>query len=262
MNVHSHPSPLVSVVIPIHNMEAFLQETLDWVMQSEFSSFEVILVDDGSRDGSMAIAEGFLSLHGDRVKLIKTENRGAAAARNAGIAAATGKYILPVDADDMITPKYMPEAVKILESQPDVKVVTAQAEFFGDKSGNWSLPEFDLALLARKNHIPAIAMYRKRDWLQTGGYCEQMQGREDWDFWIAMLKNGGDVHRLPFVGFKYRIRANSKRIRTRKLKSVINAQLNERHADFFKEVLGGPLRIQRTWSKPYNKLLKFFGLLK
>jgi len=88
-------------------------------------------------------------------------------------------------------------------------------------------------------------------------------GREDWEFWIKMLKNGGEVVQLPIVGFFYRLTPNSKRKKTgttQKKKERI-AYLNSKHLDFFERELNGPLRIQRTWSKPYNTLLKLLGKL-
>ena len=84
-------------------------------------------------------------------------------------------------------------------------------------------------------------------------------GREDWEFWIKMLKNGGKVVQLPFVGFFYRLSPNSKRKRTgtNEMKKKRIAYLNSKHSDFFEKELNGPLRFQRTWSKPYNTLLKW-----
>ncbi|MFC3198573.1 glycosyltransferase family 2 protein [Parapedobacter deserti] len=254
-------TPLVSVVIPFYNMEEFLGQTIDWVLESTYSDMEIILVDDGSTDGSNAIAKGYSERFG-KITLLKQENQGVSVARNNGISQARGKYILPVDGDDMLCSAFIGEAVSVLEERPEVKVVTAEGEFFGDKTGARKLPRFDINLLARRNVLHVSALYRKVDWLAAGGYCPEMKGREDWDFWISMLKGGGEVVRLPIIGYKYRIRPNSKRIRTRKLKREINDLLNARHREFFKRVLGGPLRIQRTWSRPYNKVLSLLGLLK
>lgn len=254
-------TPLVSVIIPFYNMEDFLAQTIDWVMESTYPTMEIILVDDGSTDTSGTIARRYAERF-DKITFLKQENRGVSVARNHGISHARGQYILPVDGDDRLCSGFIEEAVRVLEARPEVKVVTSESEFFGGKAGPWKLPVFDINLLARKNIMHASALYRKTDWAAAGGYCPEMKGREDWDFWISMLKNGGEVVRLPIVGYKYRIRPNSKRIRTRKLKRQINDQLNARHPEFFKRVLGGPLRIQRTWSKPYNKLLAFLGLLR
>lgn len=252
--------PLVSIVIPFFNMEEFLAQTIDWALESTYQPMEIMLVDDGSTDGGAAVAEDYARRF-DRITFLQQENQGVSVARNYGISEAKGIYILPLDGDDRICPVFIAEAVEVLESRPEVKVVTAEGEFFGDKSGHRQLPEFDIRLLARKNILHVSALYRKSDWKKAGGYCPEMKGREDWDFWISMLKNGGEVVRLPIIGYQYRIRPNSKRIRTRKLKKQINDLLNARHPEFFKRVLGGPLRIHRTWSKPYNKLLRFFGRL-
>ena len=253
--------PLVSVVIPFYNMEEFVAQTIDWALESTYQPMELILVDDGSTDGGAAIAADYARRF-DHITFLQQQNQGVSVARNYGISEAQGIYILPLDGDDRICPAFIAEAVTVLESRPEVKVVTAEGEFFGDKTGHRQLPPFDIRLLARKNILHVSALYRKSDWKAAGGYCPEMKGREDWDFWISMLKNGGEVVRLPIIGYQYRIRPNSKRIRTRVLKQEINDQLNARHPEFFKRMLGGPLRINRSWSKPYNTLLRFFGRLK
>ena len=251
--------PIVSVVIPFYNSDQFLAQTIDWVLESDYPNIEILLIDDGSKDTSLAIAQAYAAKY-DNIRVLQQQNQGVSVARNYAIQEAKGKYIMPVDSDDMICKSYISEAVKVLEERPLVKVVTAKGEFFGDKTGPRNLPEFDLHLLARKNILHISALYRKSDWQDAGGYCPAFKGREDWDFWISMLKNGGEVYKLPIVGYKYRIRANSKRVQTRNLKQEINNLLNERHADFYNKILIGPLRIQRTWSKPYNLFLKFFNL--
>ena len=253
--------PLVSVIIPFYNSEDYLSETIDWVLASSYPNIEIILVDDGSKDRSVEIAERFVNQYA-QISLYKQKNQGVSVARNLGISHALGTYIMPVDSDDMICEKYIEEAVKVMEANLNVKVVTSEGEFFGNKTGRRILPDFDINLLARKNILNVSSLFRKSDWERVGGYCPKLLGREDWDFWISILKDGGDVVKLPIVGYKYRIRDNSKRIRTRNLKAQINDILNSRHKEFYEKILNGPLRFQRTHSKKYNSLLKFFGLLK
>ena len=244
--------PLVSVVVPVYNMERFLSETIISILKSNYPNFELMLVDDGSTDSSYELAASFVEID-CRVKLIKQANGGVSRARNTGITNSNGEYILPVDADNLISKDYILKAVQILENRPEVKVVNSEAEFIGGKTGHWKLPEFSLKLLARKNMIDNCAMYRKIDWEKAGGYCEEILGPEDWDFWISILKNGGEVHRLPIVGLYYRIRPDSKRKRTRHLKPQLIAQLNKRHKVFLYSQLAGPLHKSRTWSEPYNR---------
>ncbi|MEI8203437.1 MAG: glycosyltransferase family A protein [Bacteroidota bacterium] len=245
--------PLVSVVIPIYNMQLFLAETIESVIASSYPNFEVILMDDGSTDDSASIAKKYAA-QDNRLKFFSQPNGGAAMARNHAIMLSDGEYILPVDADNLISPDYIEKAEYILEHESDIKIVYCNAVFFGDKKGSWKLPPYSLNLLARKNVIDNCAMYRKSDWEKAGGYCEEILGPEDWDFWISMLKNGGIVKKLPLVGLHYRVTANSKRKRTRHLKKKLIRQMNLRHKAFFYRTLGGKLRKSRTWSKETNFL--------
>lgn len=245
--------PLVSVVIPVYNMEEFLEETLDSVLSSDYPNFEVIVMDDGSKDRSLEIAESYKSRY-ENVRVYTQANSGVATARNHAISKAGGVYILPVDADNRISKELIHSAVDILESDPEVKVVCPRAEFFGDRSGEWVLPPFSLSLLARKNMMDTCAVYRKSEWERIGGYCAEIVAREDWEFWISMLKDGGKVVKLPEIGLFYRVREQSKRVTDRLLKKHVIDVLNRGHPDFFERELGGPLRYQRSWSRLINRI--------
>ena len=133
-----------------------------------------------------------------------------------------------------------------------------RANFFGLRTGDWILPPYSLSLLARKNMLCASALYRKKDWERTGGYCKEIIAREDWEFWINVLQNGGKVVTTDKIGMHYRIRENSKRVKDRSLKKHVINVLNKRHPEFFERELGGPLRYQRTWSRLFNKVYRLF----
>ncbi len=248
---------LVSVVIPVYNMEQYLAETLDSVLASDYPSLEVIVMDDGSKDRSLEIARGYEGKD-TRIKVYTQPNGGACAARNHAIRLSQGGYILPVDADNLISPTFISDAVAELEKSSEVKVVCPTAEFIGERSGEWKLPPFSLNLLARKNMMDTCALYRKEDWIRAGGYCEEIIAREDWEFWISVLKDGGKVVRLPQVGLYYRVRVGSKRLTDRALKRHVVNVLNKRHPEFFARELGGPLSYYRSWSKALNRLYRFF----
>ena len=248
---------LVSVIIPVYNMAKYLCETLDSVLASDYPNFEVILMDDGSTDNSLDIAREYAEKD-RRVHVYTQPNGGPCAARNHAISLCHGVYILPVDGDDLISKTFISLAVAEIERDPEVKVVCTRSEFFGGRSGEWKLPPFSLKLLARRNMIAAFALYKKTDWERIGGYCEEIMAREDWEFWISMLKNGGKVVRLPQIGFYYRVRAGSKRFADRSLKLHVTEVLNRRHADFFERELGGRLRSMRSWSGLLNRIERFF----
>ena len=243
--------PLVSVVIPVYNMEAYLEETVRSVQASTYPSLEIILMDDGSKDQSLAVARR-LAEEDPRIHVYTQPNGGVAAARNHAISKASGIYIFPLDADDRIVADYIEKAVEVAEKDSSVKCVTCRAEFFGARSGEWKLPRYTRSLLARKNMLPASALFRKSDWKRIGGYDETIIAREDWAFWIGVLKDGGEVVRLPETGLYYRIRNYSKRVSDRSLKKHVIDVLNQKYADFFFWELGGPLRYQRSWSRVIN----------
>ncbi len=134
-------SPLVSVIVPVYNMEQYLGETLDSVLASDYPSFEVVVMDDGSKDASLEIAKEY-ARKDPRVKVHTQPNAGACAARNHAIALAEGELILPFDADDKMCPNFIGDAVKAIMADAEVVVVCPKAEFFGERTGNWNLPPF------------------------------------------------------------------------------------------------------------------------
>lgn len=243
---------LVSVITPAYNAEKYIAQTLDSILASTHRDIEVIVVDDGSTDGTAAIINKYAQAD-SRVHYITQANGGPCRARNNAIEHAQGQYILPVDADDLIAPWLIEELVRLIDSQPDVKVVMPRGEFIGARTGLWKLPPFSIGLLARRNMICATALYRRDDWARVGGYDEEIGALEDWCFWIAMLKDGGNVLTTDRVGLQYRIHEGSKRVRDRKFKRHVINMLNKRHPEFFKAQLGGPLRYHRTWSRLINK---------
>lgn len=255
---------LVSIIIPCYNQAQYLEKTVQSALASGYRPIEILIVNDGSKDNSLTVAQK-LSAENGLIRVIDQKNSGVASARNRGISEAKGKYILPLDGDDLISENYISEAIQVLETNSEVKVVYCQAVKFDEKGQKpWNLRPFSRHQLAKDNMIFVAALFRKTDWQEVGGFSEDMKmGREDWEFWIKMLKHGGDVVQLPFVGFFYRLTPGSKRKKTgtNQKKRERIAYLNTKHGDFFERELNGPLRFQRTWSKTYNTLLKWLGKL-
>ncbi|SHE37334.1 Glycosyl transferase family 2 [Mariniphaga anaerophila] len=255
----------VSVIVPCYNDGIYLEEAVKSVLASTYPNVEAVIVNDGSTDNTNEIGKK-LQQQFSNVKYIEKKNEGLPKARNMGIAEAKGDLILPLDADDKISKDYISEAVHLFEQDRNnqLKLVYCNAQFFGKKQGEWKLKDFSLKKIAKDNMIFCSAVYRKEDWAKIGGYSPEMLGGwEDWEFWISMLKNGGDVVRLPITGFFYRIKENSMRKgMTKKLKSEKINFLNKRHRDFFQKQLNGPLRKSRSLSKPVNNIAKILGARK
>ena len=107
--------------------------------------------------------------------------------------------------------------MSLLKKHSSIGVIYTDAEYFGEKSGRWHVPNFNLSSLVRMNFIDACALYRKKLWEELGGYDEQAVciGLEDWDFWLRVAWHGGSFVHLPEIGFDYRVRSDSMITRTR-----------------------------------------------
>jgi glycosyltransferase involved in cell wall biosynthesis len=198
---------LVSVVIPCHNHGEFLGEAIDSVRAQEYPDIEIIVVNDGSTDKGTLRA--LASLESD-VILIEQPNKGLVAARNRGIQGASGIFVLPLDADDKISPEYIRLAVSVMDEDENVGIVYGQTELFGSKSGLWHLPAYSMPEILFENMIVATALFRKSDWQRVGGYRQSMvYAWEDWDLWLAIIATGCEVVRLDKVVFYYRISTTS-----------------------------------------------------
>lgn len=202
-------STKVSIIIPCYNQAQYLDEALQSVFDQSYSNWECIIVNDGSPDDTEQAAEKWVEKD-SRFKYVYKENGGLSSARNYGIENTTTTFILPLDADDKIAKDYVALAVQSFQEDISLKVVYSKAEKFGDEEGLWILPPFSLIDLARYNMIFCSAMFKKKDWERVGGYDVNMiYGLEDWEFWIAILKNGGNVKCLDELGFYYRVTSGS-----------------------------------------------------
>jgi glycosyltransferase involved in cell wall biosynthesis len=199
---------LVSVVIPCFNQGQFVDEAVASVQRQSFSDLEIIIVNDGSTD--FYTNELLAGYNRENVRVITTGNHGLAAARNSGIQAASGQYILPLDSDDKIEPGYVEKAVAILEQNSEVGIVYCRAKLFGEVETDWDLPEYSLSQMLIDNIIFCSAFFRREDWLAVGGYDEGMiYGWEDYSFWLSLIELGRKVHQIPEKLFYYRVASGS-----------------------------------------------------
>ena len=199
----------VSVIMPCFNDGAYIQESIDSVMNQTYSNIEIIIIDDGSDDpNTISILN---SISNPAVKILHSKRLRPAGARNFGIKEATGKYILPVDSDDTIDPTYVEKAVNILEENKNIGVVYCYADLFGEKKGRWELPNYSFETMLLDNIVFVTAMFYKDDWEKVGGFNTKMKaGMEDYDFWLSLLEIGREIYQIPEVLFHYRIKPISR----------------------------------------------------
>lgn len=204
-------SPLVSVIVPIYGCELYIGECLDSILLSTYKNYEIIIVDDGSPDNSLSIAQKYANKY-QNIKIIAQENKGVCYARNNAISEARGLFILPIDGDDKIAPTYIEKAVSALNNDKSLGIVYCEAEFFGCKKGKWCLPKYSFPDVLNSNLIFCSALFRKSDWEKVGGYKKEMTlGLEDWEFWLSLIETGVKVYRIPEILFYYRQKSRDSR---------------------------------------------------
>jgi len=194
---------LVSVIVPCYNYAHFLGEALDSVLAQTYSNWECIIINDGSPDNTEEVALDYCAKD-RRFKYFYKKNGGHSSARNYGIKQSNGKYIMPLDADDILDPKYLKEAVSKIESDENIKLVTAHVQHFGDVKEKFVMPVFALKDYLIVNYISISSLFKKEDFFKAKGFDESMLIFEDWDLFIKILKDGGEAVQLPFVGLNYR----------------------------------------------------------
>lgn len=229
---------LVSVIMPCYNDGQYIEEAVSSLRAQTYPDWELIIIDDGSDEPeTKAILEKIGAEAG--VQLLYTGHVGPAGARNAGIGAAKGGYILPLDADDTIAPSYIEKAAAVLDNDPQVGVVYCRAELFGEQTGPWGLPDYSLRAMLQDNIIFVTAMFRKADWERVGGFNTNMKaGMEDYDFWLSILGLDREILQLPEVLFRYRIKPSGRSVGFHKSVEQVKEtyhQLYRNHLDLYEK---------------------------
>lgn len=250
--------PKVSVIVPSYNLGKYLPETLRSVSAQTFTDWECIVVENGSTDGSARIVQTFCEADPRFVMAAFTGNKGVAAARNHGLERARGQYILFLDADDLITPRYMEEAVAALDADPSLTVVYGRGERFGAEK-TWDLPPFSMETMLARNCLYISCFFRKMDLSGELAFDPAFTtGFEDWDFWLGLLERvpRPKVLQLPSLCFRYRTRRHSrnKGVTDEALRDI-RRQLWEKHRALYGKYFCDPLqtveytRLERAFRK-------------
>lgn len=199
----------VSIVIPCYNGGAHLDDAVRSALAQTWQDIEIVVVDDGSTDlATIALLD---TAAWPRTRILRQANAGPSAARNAAITAASGEFILPLDADDRIEPDYVEKAVQVLLARPEVGIVYCKALKFGADSGPWQLPAFSERELAIDNVIFVTSLFRRADWERVGGFNPALRhGVEDYDFWLKLVGSGRAVVQLDEPLFHYRVQQASR----------------------------------------------------
>lgn len=247
-------TPIVSIVVPCYNKGRFLAETLDSVMNQCFTDWECVIINDGSSDNTETIAKEYC-LRDERFRYISQGNLGVSAARNNGILQSSGKYLLPLDSDDLLSERYLSEAVPYMEGHPECKLVYPLVESFGAKTGLYVLGEYSYEKELLTNCIVCSAVFRRADYDNTSGYNINMkEGLEDWDFWLSLLSENDIVKRLDITGLYYRLSDDSRNTRALEYKRELYKTIVQNHPTKYEKYYDDILFYMTSYEPLKNKL--------
>ena len=202
-------APRVSVVIPTWNRRATLQEAIESVLAQTYTDYEIVVVDDGSTDGTGEWVQG--RYREGPIVYLHQENRGVAAARNAGIRAARGELVAFQDSDDLWLPRKLERQIPLFDRNASVGLVFCESEKV-DRQGrvlesrkpSGAYRGRIVPALIRHNMMPTpTVVVRKRTALETGPMYEDLSFGEDWNYWLRIAARC-DVDFVPEVLVHFR----------------------------------------------------------
>jgi glycosyltransferase involved in cell wall biosynthesis len=223
----------VSVIIPTYNRGCVIKEAIESVLEQEYTEFELIVVDDGSTDATFEVLDSYRNV----IKVLSQENKGVSAARNRGIAEASGKFIAFLDSDDLWLPQKLSAQVDFFEQTPGALICQTEEVWIRNglrvnpkkrhkkPSGMIFEPSLDLCLVS-----PSAVMMKRSLFDRIGGFDETLPACEDYDLWLRIscrfpihligtpliIKRGGHDDQLSSkAGLdKFRIKAIEKIIKS------------------------------------------------
>ena len=244
--------------MPLFNRGHIVGEAIESVLGQTFTDWELVIVNDGSTDNSLEVAQDY-ARKDMRIRVLDQPNGGSVAARNNGIAVAVGEYIFPLDDDDKISPEALSELFAAAKSGLG-DVVYSETVRFGAEQGLLELPLPTPENIPYRNCVVCSALYRKSDWEKYGGYDVNMKdGYEDWEFWLNFVAQGKTFYRIPKPLFYYRIASKSRNVTIQKsskrAKARLKKYLRKKHSMLYELP-----KVKLTWSsRLYLLFVKLFN---
>ena len=197
----------VTVVVTCFNYGRYLREAVDSALGQEGGAPQVVVVDDGSTEPGTLEALGQLP---PEVEVVRQENRGVCAARNAGMSRVQTPYALVLDADDRLRPDALQVLRAPLDREAELGFAYGRMQFFGDWEGVLRFPPYDPYALLYRHTIGLSALMRRKLIEDTGGFDEKFLHFEDWELWLDALEHGWRGEQVDAVTVEYRKHGGSK----------------------------------------------------
>jgi glycosyltransferase involved in cell wall biosynthesis len=201
-------SPSISVVIPAFNAESFLAAAVESIQRQQHRQTEIVVVDDGSTDGTLAIAQGLVG-----VRTVTQANAGSGAARNTGIALARGELLAFLDADDLWTQGKLAPQLNVLKRRPEIDLVGGHVEQFFDPG--YSAPPGASPPPTAEAYCAGSVLIRRGAFNRVGGFRTDLKVGEYLDWHSRAVSCGLGMLALPHVVLRRRIHGSNSVLRHR-----------------------------------------------
>ncbi len=216
---------LVSIIIPVYNGERYLGAAIESVLAQDYRPIEVIVVDDGSTDGSDAVAKQF------PVHYFRHAHSGPGATRNLGIARALGELLAFLDADDLWTPNKLATQTAALAAQPELDAVLGQVEQFKSPDVAGELPPVRFVGLSLKGLHPGTMLIKRAAFQRVGFFGMDWQVGDVVDWFVRAEEAQLEMMMLPQVVMHRRIHKNNLTVRSRETAELEYAQILKARLD-------------------------------
>ena len=196
----------ISVIIPVYNSEKYLSDCLSSVLNQTMKDIEIICINDGSTDNSLALLNDFAQKD-TRMHIYSQENKGVIFTRNKGVSLAAAELIFTLDADDIIAPDLL-EKLYTAREKGKGDIITCSVKMIGKVNKDLYLPKPNKINMALDNCLVNAALLSKQDFLLAGGYKEEYKcALEDYELWLNLLYVfNKKIYRIPERLFFYRIK--------------------------------------------------------
>ena len=215
-NLNKIDEPLVSVIMPVYNRIGIVKHAIDSVLKQSYKNFELIIIDDGSNDGTVDLIES-ISNKDNRIKLIKhEENKGVCKSRNDGLKIAKGEYIFYLDSDNTWKKEYLKTMVGAYLELPDAKALYSGQYI----ANNYFSPiervrygSFNKSLLYNRNYIDLNCFTHKKEvYNEIGGFRENLKRLNDYDYILKIVDNDFKIYSIPVILSNYYLKNSHNRI--------------------------------------------------
>lgn len=226
---YENKAPEISVIVPFYNDEKYIEQTVNCILNQTYPYFELLIIDDGSKDEKSLKKLEQLEKIDNRIKIFHKENEGLAATRDYGAAKAsqTTKYFMFLDSDDLIEKTYLECAYWTLETNKEASWAYSDSLGFDSNEYTWNM-WFDSEKMKKKNDLVSAAMVRKEAFYSVNGYeLREKAVNEDWNFWLKLIAKGKYPVHMSYYGQWYRRKeqgelARSKENREKSLEIINN----------------------------------------